>query len=180
MRLVVALMGIPGAGKSTVARHLLAALPLHGIDRDAIRAALFPRCEFTAAEKDAANAAVLAALEANCRLGRASLVDGMTFARASDLDALRDRVVAAGFRLLPVFLDCPPEIACARVTAQTGGAHPAGDRSAALVTAVAARFDAPPADAFRIAADQPVEQMCAAAHAAVRAAMGSEKGQRRV
>jgi predicted kinase len=177
MRLVVALMGVPGAGKSTVARHLRAALPLHGVDRDAIRAALFPRCEFTAAEKDAANAAVLAAVEANCRLARASVVDGMTFARASDLDALRERAVAAGFHLLPLFLDCPPDVARARIAAQTGSAHPAGDRSPGLVTAIAARFDAPPADACHIAADQPVEQMCMAALAAVRAAMGSEQGQ---
>jgi predicted kinase len=177
LRVVVALMGVPGAGKSTVARYLSAALPLHVIDRDAIRAALFPRCEFTSAEKDAANAAVLGAVEANCRLGRASLVDGMTFARASDLDALRERVVASGFLLLPLFLECPAEVARARVTTQMGSAHPARDRSPALVTAVAARFDAPPADARRINADQTVEQMCAAALAAVRAALGSELGQ---
>jgi len=177
MRLVVALMGVPGAGKSTVARYLFAALPLHVVDRDAIRAALFPRCEFTSAEKDAANAAVLGAVEANCRLGRASLVDGMTFARASDLDALRERVVASGFRLLPLFLECPAEVARARVTTQMGSAHPACDRSPALVTAVAARFDAPPADARRIDANQPEDAMCRDALAVVRAALGSELGQ---
>jgi predicted kinase len=162
-------MGLPGAGKSTVARHLLAELPLHLVDRDRIRAALFPRCEFTQAEKDAANAAVLAAVSANCELGRASLVDGMTFARASDLDALRGSAAARGFDLLPLFLDCPVELARARIAADR--AHRAGDRTPALADSVADRFEAPPADTVRIAADASADDVRAAALYAVRAAL---------
>ena len=163
-------MGLPGAGKSTIARHLLAALPLHEVNRDAIRAALFPRCEFTDEEKDAANAAVLAAIAANCRLGRASLVDGMTFARASELRALRERVSAEGFALLPLYLDCPIHVAEARIAVQARSkAHVAGDRTPGLAAAVAARSDPPPPDARRVRADQPEQAMCAEALAAVRA-----------
>jgi predicted kinase len=166
-RLVVALMGLPGAGKSTVARHLLAELPLHLVDRDGIRAALFPRCAFTQAEKDAANAAVLAAVAANCRLGRASVVDGMTFARAAELEALRACAAAERCALLPLFLDCPVDVARARIAADH--THGARDRTPALADSIADRFEPPPADAVRIAADAAATEVCAAALAAVSA-----------
>jgi predicted kinase len=175
-RVVVALMGLPGAGKSTVARHLISELPLHLVDRDSIRGALFPRCAFTLAEKDAANAAVFAAVVANCRLGRASLVDGMTFARASELEALRACAAAEGAHLLPLFLDCAVEVAGARIAADRS--HRASDRTPALADSVADRFEAPPADAVRIAADVASGEVCAAALAAVRAVlarMGNER-----
>jgi predicted kinase len=169
---VIALMGLPGAGKSTIARHLLSALPLHEVSRDAIRAAQFPRCEFTDEEKHAANAAVLAAVAANCRLARASLVDGMTFARADELAALRACVSVEGFALLPLHVDCPLQVAQARIAAQArSGAHVAGDRTPALAASVAARFDPPPPDALRVRADQPEQAMCAEALAVVRAAL---------
>lgn len=42
--LVVALIGLPGAGKSTVARALEQQLGLRRVCRDAIRHALFPHC----------------------------------------------------------------------------------------------------------------------------------------
>jgi predicted kinase len=164
-------MGVPGAGKSTVARHLLATLPLHRVDRDAIRAALFPRCEFTPQEKAAANAAVSAAVAANCALGRASLVDGMTFARARDLEALREITRAAGLHLLVLHLDCPLAVAQARIAAAGDEAHDAADRTPALAAEVAARFDAPPADACRIDAEHDAAQVCAEALAAVYVAL---------
>ena len=168
-RIVVALMGLPGAGKSTVAKHLLAELPLHLVDRDRIRAALFPDCAFTQAEKDAANAAVLAAVAANCTLGRASLVDGMTFARATEVEALRACAAARNFDLLPLFLDCPVEVARARIAADRS--HRAGDRTPALADSVADRFEGPPADAVQVAADATAGEVCAAALAAVRATL---------
>lgn len=180
-RVVVALMGLPGAGKSTIARYLLSELPLHGVDRDAIRAAMFPRCDFTSEEKAAANAAVLAAVDANCRLGRASLVDGMTFARANELEGLRSRVVSAGYRLLPLCIECPVTVAQTRIAAQARAErHLASDRTASLIAEIAARFDAPPPDAVRIRGDQPEEEMCRDALAAVLAALGSEQGQSRL
>lgn len=165
---VVALMGVPGAGKSAVAARLREALGVAVVDRDAIRAAMFPACAFTEAEKSAANAAVREAVAANCALGRTSVVDGLTFARAADLDALRARVEAAGGTLLPLLLDCPVPVAQARIANQP---HVAADRGPALVGEVAARFEAPPADARRIAADRPLDQVCADAIALVRDAM---------
>ena len=146
LRLVLLLTGLPGSGKSTLARFLAERFALAVIDRDRIRADLFPECSFSAAEKQAANAAVFDALRTQCIAGRNSLLDGMTFSREREREIVRSIAMQHGFACLVLWLDCPVEIAVARVTAQT---HPAMDRDAGLVREVAARFERPD-DAVRL------------------------------
>src|SRR6185312_17112682 len=83
--IVVALIGLPGAGKSVVARALEDQLGLRRVCRDAIRQAMFPKCSYSFAEKRAAFRSMLVALEVNCLLGESSVLDGMTFSRRRDL-----------------------------------------------------------------------------------------------
>src|SRR5512146_211362 len=82
---VVALIGLPGAGKSLVARALADQLGLRRVCRDTIRYAMFPSCSYTFAEKRAAFRATLLALEINCLLGESTVIDGVTFSRRADL-----------------------------------------------------------------------------------------------
>ena len=168
--IVAALIGLPGAGKSTVARHVCSVLMLEPIDRDCIRAAMFPDCAFTREEKRAANRAVYAAVEANCRLGRSSLIDGMTLSRQGERDALADLCGRHGARFVPVWLDCPAPLARARIAADAA-AHPAGDRDAALVDRVAAAFEAPGHDVHRVPADLPRAELCTRVTAILREAL---------
>ena len=161
-RRVVALMGLPGSGKSALAARLVTrgfAL----IDRDAIRAQLFPECAFTHAEKQAANQAVLEALRAHCIAGRESLLDGMTFGRRSEREAVRAIAAEHGFRFIALWLDCPVEVAAARVAAQP---HPAADRDPALVREVAARFERPE-EAVKLDATLPLDEMIRLAESAL-------------
>src|SRR5690348_14922045 len=109
--LVVALVGLPGSGKSTLAGPLCARFDLKLIDRDQIRDRLFPDCRFTEAEKQAANQAVLEALRARCMAGENSLLDGMTFGRESERQAVRRIAVRHGFDCVLMWLDCPVELA---------------------------------------------------------------------
>jgi predicted kinase len=168
---VVALIGLPGAGKSCIADALATRLGLHRICRDRIRAAMFPHCAHTPAEKRAAFRALLLALEVNCALGRSSVIDGMTFSRRADLDALAAVLRGYPQLALPMLVDCPPELARARIAADPAP-HPAGDRSPALVDQVQARFDAPPAGVAVVDARLPRAAMVAAAVAHVAARMG--------
>lgn len=138
--LVVALVGLPGSGKSTLAGYLCERFALKLIDRDALRAELFPDCRFTEAEKLAANQAVVARLERHSARGESCLVDGMTFGRQSERDAAHAAATEHGARFLMLWLDCPVEVAAARVEAEP---HPARDRTPALVREVAARFERP-------------------------------------
>lgn len=145
-RLVVALVGLPGSGKTSLAAHLTRQHGLALVDRDAIRSRLFPDCAFTHAEKQAANQAVLETLRANCRSGVSSLLDGMTFGRENEREAVRAIAAEHGFQFVALWLDCPADVAAERVAAQP---HPAADRSPELVREVATRFERPE-DAVRI------------------------------
>lgn len=170
--LVLALMGLPGAGKSALAAALARELDLHVVDRDAIRAAMFPRCALSAAEKHAAFRAVLTAIEVNCLLSRSSVIDGVTFARGQDLERLYGVASKYPVDTIALYLDCPPELARERI-AQDRREHPARDRSPDLVDRVMARFDQPPPTALVVDARAPADAVLHVALALIGTARGS-------
>ena len=168
--LIVTLIGLPGAGKSTVARTLERRLGLRRVCRDAIRQAMFPRCDYTFIEKRAAFRTVLLAIEINCLLGEPSVIDGMTFSRREDFAEVAALAERHGFDVLPILIDCPPALARERIARDLADRrHPAEDREPELVDIVARRFDAPPAAAIRIDAGRPMEEVCRLAVAEVAA-----------
>jgi predicted kinase len=170
---VVALIGLPGAGKSVVARALEDQLGLRRVDRDTIRHAMFPKCSYSFAEKRAAFRSMLLALEINCMLGASSVIDGVTFSRRRDLIRVDSVIGRYRFTPIPIYLDCPPDIARARIANDVeSNRHLARDRTPEIVTEVLTRFDAPPANALVIDASKPAAEMCRLALAAVAALRG--------
>ncbi len=158
---VVALIGLPGAGKSVVARALADQLGLRRVCRDTIRHAMFPVCSYSFAEKRAAFRGVLLALEINCLLGESSVIDGVTFSRRRDLDRVGAIVRRYGFIPVPIYLDCPPDVASGRIASEIEqNRHAARDRTPELVYEVLARFDAPPPNALAINAMLPAAEVC--------------------
>jgi predicted kinase len=171
--IVVALIGLPGAGKSVVARALEQQLGLRRICRDAIRHAMFPKCSYSFAEKRAAFRGMLLALEINCVLGHSSVLDGVTFTRHRDL--LRVEAIARRYGITPmaIHLDCPPDVARARIAADVANdRHLARDRTPEIVTEVLVRFEAPPPSAVVIDATLSASETCRLAIAAVTALHG--------
>ncbi|HSN01014.1 MAG TPA: ATP-binding protein [Rudaea sp.] len=170
---VVALIGLPGAGKSTVARAIEDQLGLRRVCRDAIRHAMFPRCAYSFAEKRAAFRAQLLALEINCMLGESSVLDGVTFTRRRDLMRVDAAIRRYGFTPIPIYLECPPDLARARIAADVASdRHLARDRNPDVVTEVLSRFDAPPPNALVIDARKPATEVCRLAVEAVAALRG--------
>ncbi|MEO7323701.1 MAG: AAA family ATPase [Dokdonella sp.] len=163
---IVAVMGLPGAGKSTVARAIERELGMRRVCRDAIRAAMFPRCDHSYVEKRAAFRSVLLALEINCALDASSVIDGMTFSRRDDYERVATLATERGADVLPLLIECTPALARKRV-ANDLLEHPAGDRQPGLVDEVAARFEVPPGHAVRIDASLPAAEMCRLAVASV-------------
>ncbi len=111
---VVFVTGLPAAGKSTLARAVVArlrgrGLPAALLDGDAVRAALSPRPGYDAAGRAAfyetlGNLALLLAGQ-----GLVAVVAATAHRRA-----FRDRVRAAGGRYVEVFVDTPAEVCATR------------------------------------------------------------------
>lgn len=165
---VVALIGLPGAGKSVIARALEDQLGLRRVCRDAIRHAMFPKCSYSFAEKRAAFRSTLLALEINCMLGQSSVIDGVTFSRRRDLARVDSVIGRYKFTPVPIYLDCPPELARQRIANDVANdRHLARDRTPEMVNEVLVRFDTPPPNALVIDAALPAAEMCRIALAAV-------------
>jgi predicted kinase len=170
---VVALIGLPGAGKSVVARAIEDQLGLRRVCRDAIRHAMFPKCSYSFAEKRAAFRSMLLALEINCMLGESSVIDGVTFSRRRDLVRVDSVIGRYKFTSIPIFLDCPPQVARERIAADVANdRHLARDRTPEVINEVLARFDTPPSSALVINANQSAADVCRQAIDAIAAIRG--------
>ncbi|HSX61636.1 MAG TPA: ATP-binding protein [Tahibacter sp.] len=167
---VVALIGLPGSGKSLVARALADQLDFRRVDRDAIRHAMFPRCSYSFVEKRASFRGVLLALEVNCMLGESSVIDGCTFSRRADLARVDQIVRQHACTPVAIFLDCPSELARERIARDVAeNRHLARDRTPDIVGDVLARMEPPPPGALTIDARLPATEVCRLAVEAVAA-----------
>ncbi|MEP6483738.1 MAG: ATP-binding protein [Rudaea sp.] len=167
---VVALIGLPGSGKSIAARALQDQLGLRRVCRDTIRRAMFPKCSYSFAEKRAAFRAMVLAVEINCMLGESSVIDGVTFSRRRDLQRVDAAIRRYGFLPVPIYLECPPDVARARIADDVANnRHLARDRTPEIVADVMVRFDRPPANALVVNSDTSASDMCRAVVEAVAA-----------
>jgi predicted kinase len=145
--LLVAMAGLPGTGKSTVARRLAAALGGAVIDKDAVRHALFGEAwtEYSTAQDDFVLTLMLAAAERLIEAQHCPVVflDGRTFSRGYQLDMVRDLAARTGCRMRIVECICEPEIALERIRRDMG-AHPARNRNEALYWQVREQFEPVP------------------------------------
>jgi predicted kinase len=166
---VVAMVGLPGAGKTVVARHLCQVLGWRRVCRDLIRDAMFPDCRYTLLEKRAAQRAVWSATAVNVALRLSCVVDGMTLSRSSARARLRQASEQGGARYLQLWLKLPPRVARERVANDLAhGLHLARDRDPELVDRVFERFEEPTDEVVVLDAEMPPDALCAAALAVVR------------
>ncbi|MFA5939079.1 MAG: ATP-binding protein [Sinimarinibacterium sp.] len=138
--LLMVLIGLPGAGKTTLARVLAPRLAATIVDRDAIRARCCPGAPADARSNAIANAEMVREIGQRLRSGESVIADGRTYAADADRCRMAEMGLAAGARVRFVWLDVSLTLAKQRV-AQSRGAHPASDRTARLVHEVARRFD---------------------------------------
>jgi len=136
MRLI-ALAGLPGTGKSTLARALAARLDAPLLDKDAVRAALFraEELEHSAAQDDLVMACIHRVVEFLARQGRARAVvlDGRTYSRRAQVEALRALAERLGTPLALIECTAAPEVARARLAHDVAhAAHPAANRTPEL------------------------------------------------
>jgi predicted kinase len=134
---LIAMAGLPGCGKSTVAAGLARELGGVVLDKDQVRAVLFPPAvlDYSAAQDDVSMAAIYeaAAVILRARPRQAVILDGRTFLRPGQLRPLLD--LAAALKATPHLLECvcADDVARRRLEQDLArGGHPAGNRTFAL------------------------------------------------
>jgi predicted kinase len=142
---VIVLVGLPGAGKSTLAGALARRLPgARVLDKDQVRHVLFDPCDYTSAERDVVFAAMLDAARYHLGRDRIVIFDGLTFSRRSQVAAAEAVAHDAGGFVAVLVCDVPLEVAIARCEAADD--HLAANRDSELVRRVAAEMEEPSGD----------------------------------
>lgn len=138
---LLALMGLPGTGKSTIAKHL-ADRGAHVLDKDRVRAALFgPRAiEYSRTQDDVVVESLYDAARflLTSRFAGLVVLDGRTYSRSSDVHRLVEVFEDLGEPLRLVECRCAARIARERLAADLAkGTHPARDRRPELYDMIA-------------------------------------------
>ncbi len=143
---VVVLVGLPGAGKSTLAAAVASRIPgARVIDKDQVRDALFAPCDYSAAERDVTFSAMLDAARYHLGRGRVVIFDGMTFSRRSQVEAAEAVAAESDAFSAVIVCDVPVPVAVERVERDAAsGEHPAANRDGDLVRRVASEMEEPP------------------------------------
>lgn len=164
--MIVIMAGLPGTGKTTLANALAA--ELHGvvINKDAIRAALFPPelIEYSDRQDDFIMGVMLdtAAYVLAADPGRIVFLDGRTFSRSYQRQLVADAAQRLKQPLKVIETITSPEIARQRLEADAAtGVHPAANRDWALYEHVRSYFEPLPAPKLAIDTTAPVAECVA-------------------
>lgn len=176
--MLILMAGLPGTGKSTLARAL--AVQCNGVvlDKDEVRSVLFPPAyvEYSAEQDDFCQslmletAAYLLARHPELRV----FIDGRTFSRAYQIQSA---LAAAGRISTPCrIIECVCAEATARRRLESARAsHPAQNRTYELYKRLQAAFDPIPTPKLVVDTDKPLADCIAAALSYLDSAEGSNE-----
>jgi predicted kinase len=134
---LIAMAGLPGTGKSTLAARLAAALDGTVLSKDVVRSALFPApvLDYSSAQDEITMSAVYraAAYILRAHPARPVFLDGRTFSKPGQLDAPLALTADLGVLLKVIECVCADDVARGRLAADhAAGTHPAGNRTPEL------------------------------------------------
>jgi len=143
---IVIMAGLPGTGKSVLCRALAKQIGGVVLDKDVIRAALFPpeRIEYSAPQDDFCQLLMLQA--AGYILARdphaVIFIDGRTFSRRYQIEAVIEIAKKFGTPWRTIECTCSEETARRRLDRdQAAGRHPAANRTFELYQRLKATFE---------------------------------------
>ena len=136
--------GLPGTGKSTLARAVAERLGAAVLDKDRVRSALFPGAltDYTPQQDELCMRAILEAAAYLTERARAEyiLFDGRTFSRQAHIEDVLLAAERAGARWRMVHVKCADAVAEERL-ARNDPSHPAKNRDPALYRRIQQQFE---------------------------------------
>lgn len=113
----IALAGIPGAGKTTIALEWCKATGSHLLSRDLIKRAAFgERFDVGTEQNEAAFMMIKAALPILLCVGQSVIIDGCTFAREGLMEEIEAICSSHKLKCYPVLVQCPQSVASSRLS----------------------------------------------------------------
>lgn len=169
--MLILMAGLPGTGKSTLSRALAAELGGTVLDKDVIRAALFPPAdiEYSTEQDEFVMRVMLKVAGYIFRKypARYVFLDGRTFSRRYQLDRATGYAEAIGQPWLIIECVCTEESAKKRLSED--GSHLAANRNVSLYLEVKARFEEITLPKVVIDTDRPLHECVEAARASLTA-----------
>ncbi len=158
----IALAGLPGTGKSSLAGALAERIEARVLSKDELRAELHgDSVAYTREQDDACFRELLA--RAADRSSAVTILDGRTFTRAETVHEVVAYALANGATLVWVECVCPPEIARARLAADVAvGTHAAADRGPEMYDRLAREREAFPVQRLMLRTDEGTPEELAA------------------
>lgn len=169
--MLILMAGLPGTGKSTLAREIVRRVNGVLLGKDEIRAALFSESdiEYSVSQDDFVMEIMLQAAGFLLKKDptRHVVLDGRTFSLRDQIDRVLDvaRDLAQPYRIIECV--CSDKSARRRLDAEPDTSHPALNRTFALHQEVKARFEPIVYPKTTISTDQPLDQCIKQAMAAL-------------
>jgi predicted kinase len=160
--MIVLMAGLPGTGKSTLARDLAARTQGCVLSKDEVRAAIFSPedIEFSTTQDDFVMELMLQSARFLLRKNpaRKIFLDGRPFSRLYQIDRVLTFASEIGQPCRIIECICSDESARLRIDIERDLSHPAQNRSFALYLEVKSRFEPITRAKTVISTDQPVAQ----------------------
>ena len=144
--MLIAMAGLPGTGKSTLARRLAKVLPAVVLDKDAVRAALFSpsEIEYSTPQDDLCVDIMLQV--AGYMFGKDPhkhvILDGRSFSHRYQVEAVRAFAAKLGVESVFIECVCSDEVVRQRLERDVAlGTHPAANRDYAMYKSVKAQAE---------------------------------------
>ena len=145
--MIVLMAGLPGTGKTTLARELAARTAGRVLSKDEVRHALFKaeEIEYSSRQDDFCLQVMLATAGELLQRdpNRFLFLDGRTFSRRYQIDNVVNAAASLHQTWRILECDCSEDVARVRLEREyESGTHPAGNRNFQLYLEVRARFEA--------------------------------------